>query len=47
MWLTGKMGSNFSGVDVFVADEVDEFEHELACDMLVRLRLAILRGPGF
>lgn len=28
--LTGKMRSEFRSVDVFVADEVDEFEHELA-----------------
>lgn len=47
MWLTGEMGSEFGGVDVSVADQVDDFEHELACDMLVRLRLAILQGPGF
>ena len=41
------MSGEFSGVDVSVVDEVDNFEHELARDMLVEFRLAVARGLGF
>ena len=45
--LTWEMSGEFSGVDILVADEVDDFEQELASDALVGFRLAVSQGLGF